>query len=135
MKYEHIWHLSFFNPITPKSEWHLISPYNIWAESNIMVGRIKEMITNWRSSWLVKQILLVSTFSKCVDNNMENINIDIWKEIYSYYWVKLLVSLLVLNLTFPSVFFFETLKLTANYLFDKYFPIFNSWSNYIQPPS
>ena len=62
---------------------------------------------------------------------MENINIDIWKEIYSYYWVKLLVSLLVLF----SVFFFETPKLTANYLFDKYFPIFNSWSNYTQSPS
>ena len=34
------------NPLTPKSDWHLISPYNITIESNISVMRIKEMITN-----------------------------------------------------------------------------------------
>ena len=30
----------------PKSDQHLISPYNISPESNIKVMRIKEMITN-----------------------------------------------------------------------------------------
>ena len=33
-------------PLTPKSDWHLISPYDIFPESNIKVTRIKEMITN-----------------------------------------------------------------------------------------
>ena len=33
-------------PLTPKSDWHLISPYNITLESNIEVMRIEEMIAN-----------------------------------------------------------------------------------------
>ena len=35
-----------FNPITLKSDWHLISPYNVSPDSHIKVTRIKEMITN-----------------------------------------------------------------------------------------
>ena len=35
-----------FYPITPKSDWHLISPYNVSPDSHIKVTRIKEMITN-----------------------------------------------------------------------------------------
>ena len=38
-----------FNPLTPKSDYP-ISPHNIILESNIKVMRIKEMITNLRSS-------------------------------------------------------------------------------------
>ena len=38
------------NPVTPMSNSHLISPYNIIPESHIKVMRRKEMITNWRSS-------------------------------------------------------------------------------------
>ena len=34
------------NPLTLKSDWHLISPYSITPESNIQVMRIMEMITN-----------------------------------------------------------------------------------------
>ena len=34
-----------FNLLTPKSDQHLISPYNIILESNIKVRRVKEMIT------------------------------------------------------------------------------------------
>ena len=34
------------NPLTPKSDQHLISPYNITLESHIKVMRIKEMINN-----------------------------------------------------------------------------------------
>ena len=33
------------NPLTPNSDWHLISPYNVTPESNNKVMRIKEMIT------------------------------------------------------------------------------------------
>ena len=35
-----------FNPLTPNSDWHLISPYHINPELNIKVRRIKELITN-----------------------------------------------------------------------------------------
>lgn len=35
-----------------KSDKHLIYPYNITSESNVTVKRIKEMISNWKSSWL-----------------------------------------------------------------------------------
>ena len=36
---------SFINPLNPKSDQHLISPYNIIPESHVKVMRIKEMIT------------------------------------------------------------------------------------------
>ena len=34
------------NPLTLKTDQHLISPYNIRPESHIKVTRIKKMITN-----------------------------------------------------------------------------------------
>ena len=34
------------NPLTPKSDWHLFSPYNIAIESHNYLTRIKEIITN-----------------------------------------------------------------------------------------
>ena len=44
----HLWEMVGLrlNPLTPKSDKHLISPYNITTESHINVMRIKEMITN-----------------------------------------------------------------------------------------
>ena len=47
-----------FNLLTPKSDLHLISPYNITTESHINVMRIKEMITNERNSWLLDKFSL-----------------------------------------------------------------------------
>ena len=47
-----------FNPLTPKSDQHQISHYIITTESHIMVRRIKEMITNLRSPWLLNQFSL-----------------------------------------------------------------------------
>ena len=35
-----------------ESDQNLISPFNITHESNIKVMRKKEMIINWRNSWL-----------------------------------------------------------------------------------
>ena len=35
------------NPLTPKSEWHLTSLYNISTKTCIKAMRIKEMITNY----------------------------------------------------------------------------------------
>ena len=46
------------NPLTPKSDKYLISPYNITLESHIKVMRRKEMITNKRSSWLLNKFSL-----------------------------------------------------------------------------
>ena len=43
------------NSLTPKSDQHLNSPYNITPESHVKVMRIKEMTTNWRSSWLLEK--------------------------------------------------------------------------------
>ena len=40
------WQSKIINLLTPKSDKHLISPYNIIPELNIKVMRIKEMITN-----------------------------------------------------------------------------------------
>ena len=38
------------HPLTPMSDQHLLSPHNITPESHIKVMRIREMITNLRSS-------------------------------------------------------------------------------------
>ena len=46
------------NPLIPKSDWHLIFPYNITRESNIKVTRMKEMITNKRCSWFSNKLSL-----------------------------------------------------------------------------
>ena len=43
--------VELINPLTPKSDWHLISPYCITPESNIKVMRIKEMITNKKKAF------------------------------------------------------------------------------------
>ena len=48
------------NPLNPRSAWHLISPWDITTESHSDVMRIKEMITNKRTFFIGKQILLVS---------------------------------------------------------------------------
>ena len=37
--------LLLFNPLNPKSDQHLISPYNITPESQMKVMRIKLMVT------------------------------------------------------------------------------------------
>ena len=43
------------NPLTPKSDEHLISPHNIIPQSNNKDMSIGEMITNQRSSWLLNK--------------------------------------------------------------------------------
>ena len=45
-------------PLTPKSDKHLISPNNITPKSNIEFRRIREMIGNSRSSWLLDKFSL-----------------------------------------------------------------------------
>ena len=47
-----------FNPLSPEIDQYLISPNNIILISNIVVTRIKEMITNYRSSWLLNKFSL-----------------------------------------------------------------------------
>ena len=43
--------ISWIIPLTLEGDQLLISPYNITPESDIKVMRIKEMITNLKSSW------------------------------------------------------------------------------------
>ena len=38
--------MNLINPLTPKNDWNIISPYDIFPYLNIKITRIKEMITN-----------------------------------------------------------------------------------------
>ena len=67
---------STINPLNPKSNKHLISPYNITPESLIKVMRIKEMIMNKRSFWSINKFSL-SAPKKCIENSMENMHADL----------------------------------------------------------
>ena len=55
------------NPLIPKSDQLLISPFLITPKLNIKFMRLKEMITN--SS--------CQRFRKCIENNMENMHTDV----------------------------------------------------------
>ena len=46
------------NPLTPESDQHIISPYNITPESHIRLTRIKEIITNYRGSLFLNKFSL-----------------------------------------------------------------------------
>ena len=43
------------NTLIPESEWYLISPFNIIPKSSSKFMKIKEMIINWRTSWLLNK--------------------------------------------------------------------------------
>ena len=50
-------------PMIPKIDEHLISHYIITPESHIKTMRVKEMITHYKNSWLLKKFsVLLSTF-------------------------------------------------------------------------
>ena len=46
------------NPLKPKSDQHLISPYNIFPELYIKVMRIKKMVTREENFWLANKFSL-----------------------------------------------------------------------------
>ena len=48
----------FFNPLNPKSNQNLISPYNITPESQMKVLRIKLMVTREGIFWLANKFSL-----------------------------------------------------------------------------
>ena len=50
------------NSSPPKSDQHLISPYNITLKSHIKIMRIKELITNDRSSRLLNKFALSAPY-------------------------------------------------------------------------
>ena len=64
------------NPLIPKSDQHLISPFSIIPESNIKVMRIKEVIINWKTSWLLNKFPLLG-HRDCIENSMENMHTDV----------------------------------------------------------
>ena len=45
------------NPFTPKSVWLIICPYSITLESNVKVMRLKETLSNSRSSRMSRKFL------------------------------------------------------------------------------
>ena len=64
-----------FNPLTPESDWHIISPHRIPLESNIEATRIKEMITiNQRRSLLLNKFSMTVLY-ECKENSRENMHI------------------------------------------------------------
>ena len=64
------------NPLTTKSDQHLISPYNTTCESHIKVMRIKEVVTNLRWSWLLNKFSL-SALKVIYGDSMENMHTDV----------------------------------------------------------
>ena len=64
------------NPLIPKGDQHLISLFSIIPESNIKVMRIKEMIINWKTSWLLNKFPLLR-HQDCIENSMENMHTDV----------------------------------------------------------
>ena len=48
----------YVDSLTNKGDLHLNSPYSITPESHIKVMRIKEVITNFRNSWLLNKFSL-----------------------------------------------------------------------------
>ena len=48
----------------------------LWPQSHIKVTRIKEIITNWRGSWLLYNSPY-HRLRKCIGNSLENIHTDV----------------------------------------------------------
>ena len=48
------------NPLKPKSDQLLISPYNIFPELYIKVMRIKKMVTREKTFWLANKFSLLA---------------------------------------------------------------------------
>ena len=51
-------YINILNPLTPKSDQHVISPHNVSRESHNKVTRMKETINNLRSFWLLNKFSL-----------------------------------------------------------------------------
>ena len=67
--------MSLLNPLTPKSDWHLISPYNINPELHIKVMRIKVMIPmegDWQTNSPCQHL------RKSIKNSVEDGHTDVW---------------------------------------------------------
>ena len=73
---EHSQPLHYLNPLNPKSDQHLTSPYSNTAESFTKLMRIKEMITNLRSIDLQMNSLF-QYHKKHTKNSMENMDTDV----------------------------------------------------------
>ena len=62
--------------LTPKCDKHLISPYNITAESHIKVWRIKEMIASLEALDCLTNSPC-QHIRKCVENSKDNMHTDV----------------------------------------------------------
>ena len=68
--------LHYLNPLNPKNDQHLTSPYSNTTESFTKLMRIKEMITNLRSIDLQMNSLF-QYHKKHTKNSMENMDTDV----------------------------------------------------------
>ena len=64
------------NPLTPWSDQHLISPYNIIPESLSKVTRIKKIIIKYRGCCLLNKFSLPAP-QNFIQNNKENMHTDV----------------------------------------------------------
>ena len=62
------------HPLTRKSDWLLIFLYSITPESHVKFMRVKEMITNLRSSRSSNKFLLV-VLKENIENSMEDMTV------------------------------------------------------------
>ena len=67
-------HLS---PLTPKSEQHLISPYNITPESHIKIMRKKKNDHQLKKALDREKNSSCHHLRKCLENSMENMHSDV----------------------------------------------------------
>ena len=58
-------------PFDSKSYWYPKSPHSIAIESRFKVMRMKEMITDQRSSWLLHKFYLTASLEICKEQSEE----------------------------------------------------------------
>ena len=64
--------MNSLEPFDSKSYWYPKSPHIIAIESRFKVMRMKEMITDQRSSWLLHKFYLTASLEICKEQSEEN---------------------------------------------------------------
>ena len=65
-----------FYPLTLEGDKQIISPDNITPQSHIKIMRVKKMITNKRTSWLLNKFSFSAPL-KCIGSSKENMHTDV----------------------------------------------------------
>ena len=64
-------------PLSPTSDQHQFSPYNINRQSRGRVMRINKIITEEKKASIFYQILSTHSLRKCIEISLENLYVDI----------------------------------------------------------